>query len=144
MTPRKIAALGVAIAIGVVAVVGVVAMNPVQGVGAMPGDDGGESTPDAAPAGTTVVTEGDALALDAAADQTIRGRTDLAAGTELIVRMRSTGQNPFIRSVDVTVGEDGTFAATVDLSNVPGDASFEVVVIHDGEELASANGTVSA
>lgn len=88
--------------------------------------------------------DGDRLTLEPAEGQTIQGQTDLAAGTELSVRLRSSGENPFLKSQTATVDESGAFEATFDLSGVEGGTTFDVVVHHDGSRLMNTTGEVSA
>jgi hypothetical protein len=102
--------------------------------------------PDKAPENrwnTSIVHEGDSLALDAATDQRIRGETDLAPGTKLEVRVRSAGSSPFLLTAEATVSEEGTFEATVDLSGVDGGTTVDVVVRHDGETAAETTGEIA-
>lgn len=131
MTRRLTATLAVALALGLVAVS---AVGPAFAA---------QSATDTTNAGTTIDTADGALTLDAAANQTVSGESDLAAGTELSVRLRSTSPStPFLRAADATVQDDGTWTATVDLSSVADQPSFTAVVSHDGERLANATGEV--
>jgi len=102
--------------------------------------------PDEAPENrwnTSIVHEGDSLALDAATDQRIRGETDLAPGTKLEVRVRSAGSSPFLLTAEATVSEEGTFEASVDLSGVDAGTTVDVVVRHDGETAAETTGEIA-
>jgi len=47
-------------------------------------------------------------------EATISGETNLASGTELVVRARSPEPRPLLETQPVTVGENGTFDATFD------------------------------
>ena len=140
--------LGVLLAIG--AVVGIAA---VTGVAVL--DDGGTGpaqnttdTPTDATAqqvnGTAVATANGTLTLRAAEGQAIAGRTDVAAGESLTVRLQSVGDaaTPFLRSTGATVRDDGTFETTVDLSTLTGQPAFELRVRHDGETLTAVDGRV--
>lgn len=62
----------------------------------------------------------DTTSVPSTADATVAGTTTLDPGTELQIRVRSTGETEpaFIRSTTATVGPDGTWNATVDLSAV--------------------------
>lgn len=70
------------------------------------------------------------------------GRTDLAEGTTVSVRLRSTGENPLLRSQPPTVDGDGAFEATFDLSDVAGGTDLHVVVHRNGTRLVEAEGAV--
>jgi len=111
------------------------------GIYGIPGlTDGG--TADAA--GTPrFVYEGEQLTLEPTEGQTIHGQTDLAAGTELSVRLRSSGEHPFLKSQTATVDDSGAFEATFDLSGVDGGTSFQVVVHHDGSRVMNTTGEVA-
>lgn len=95
-----------------------------------------------AQSGTTIDYEGETLTLNPAAGQTITGTTDIDSGAELSVRLRSSGSNPFLISESATVTDSGTFKATFNLSENPAGTEFTVQVVHDGEELATANGRI--
>ena len=102
-------------------------------------------TPDtAADEGATLDYDGDRLSLAGAPNQTVAGEADLAVGSELTVRLQSTGGSPFLHQATTTVGDDGGFAATVDLSAVSENAAAAVSVRHDGAELVNASARVTA
>ncbi|WP_459194666.1 BGTF surface domain-containing protein [Halosimplex sp. J119] len=87
--------------------------------------------------------EGDRLTLAALENETVRGETNLSAGSEVTVRLTSTSDaSPFLVQNTATIGEDGAFAAPVDLVGIANGSTFEAVVRHDGETLASAEGIV--
>ncbi|QLH79750.1 hypothetical protein HZS55_21720 [Halosimplex rubrum] len=138
--------------VGAVAVVLVAAVAAVSAGGVPLGGDGPADATGAPGAtetpagdGTTVDREGAHLSLDGAPNQTVAGETDLAPGTELAVRIVSDdAANPFLVSRTTTVGEDGAFAATVDLSGVSEDAAARATVVRDGAELANVSARVSA
>lgn len=90
------------------------------------------------------VYDGERLTLEPALDQVVRGETDLERGTELSVRLRSTGENPFLRSATATVDDDGAFEATFDMSDVPSGTTFEVVVHREGTRYMNTTGEVAA
>lgn len=99
-------------------------------------------TPDG-DASATIHHDGDAVTLESAAGQVVRGSTDLAPGTEVTVRLRSSGgDQPFVRQTPATVGPDGRFEAEFDLSSIEAGTSFTVTVAVDGDTLASAPGEV--
>lgn len=94
-------------------------------------------------AGTSLVYEGDRITLSAAEGQAVRGETTLDPDSSVVVQIRSSeATNPFLKSVETTVSEDGTFGATFDLSDISEGAAFQVVVRANGSELASAEGQV--
>lgn len=107
-------------------------------------------TPDnttAAPSaeGTTLHYDGARLSLSGAPNQRIEGESDLPAGTELVVRLTSEdATSPFLLSQSATVGEDGTFAVTVDLAHVSEDTAARATVVRDGAELANVSAEVTA
>ncbi|WP_123539354.1 BGTF surface domain-containing protein [Halosimplex salinum] len=106
--------------------------------GATPTDGPGESE-----SGTNIAYEGDRLTLAALENETIRGESDLAAGTEVTVRLASSSSSsPFLMQETATVAEDGTFVASVDLVGVANGTTFEATVRHDGESVADADGVV--
>lgn len=55
---------------------------------------------------------------------TVSGDSTLAAGSEFTVRVRSDGSSPFLKSQEVTVQDDGSFAATFDMSSVEKGTEF--------------------
>ncbi|WP_436906868.1 BGTF surface domain-containing protein [Halosimplex marinum] len=111
-------------------------VSAVAGVTPTDGSDGSDS-------GTAFAYEGDRLTLAALENETVRGETDLAPGTEVTVRLTSTaGASPFLVQRAATVDEDGAFAAEVDLVGVANGTTFEAVVRHDGADVASTEGVV--
>lgn len=92
----------------------------------------------------TIYHDGKNVTVAAAANQTIRGETAADTGTTVTVRLESTAAaNPFLYTQTATVSEDGTFAATFNMTNsVPG-TSFEVIVMQDGTELTRKDGYVT-
>lgn len=85
---------------------------------------------------TTVDHDGEAVTLVTGPNATVTGETPLDPGTELTLRLRSSGSSPFIRSTATTVGEDGRFAASFDLTAVSDGAEATLTVRGDGEQLA--------
>lgn len=92
----------------------------------------------------TIEHEGEELTLESAPDQRITGSTSLDPGETVTVRVRSSGESPFLESHEVSVEDGGTFVATLDLSHVEPGTSFEAFVIYNGSRLAEADGTVGA
>lgn len=78
------------------------------------------------------------LTLQPDENQTLSGTTALEAGREVTVRLRSSGDSPFLLSNQVSVEEGGEFSATFDLSDVSAPANATAVVSVDGELVAEA------
>ncbi|MFC7136846.1 BGTF surface domain-containing protein [Halobaculum litoreum] len=100
----------------------------------------------AAQGATEVTTVNGTVRVHAAEDATIEGTTDLDPGTNVTVRLRSTGetQPSFIATEEATVREDGTFAIGHDFSqHAPGD-TFSVTVLYDDATVAEVEGRVVA
>jgi len=94
---------------------------------------------------TSVVRDGETLALEAGPGQVVRGRTDMEPGTVVTVRLQSTGaDHPYLRSRSATVDADGVFRAVFDLSELPSGTGLRVVVHHDGRNLTTVAGEVVA
>lgn len=91
---------------------------------------------------TTLDYDGEALTLDSAPNQTVGGETELATGSNVTVRLTSTGADPFLRSATATVTEDGRFETEFNTSTVASGTPFEVTVHHDGDRLTTADGEV--
>lgn len=91
-----------------------------------------------AQADASIQYDGEALTLHPAAGQAITGTTDLEAGRSVTVRLQSTGDTSplFIKSETASVGTDGTFRVTFDLSDVEPPGRATATVVADGEQLA--------
>jgi PGF-CTERM protein len=85
---------------------------------------------------TTVDYSGEAVTLVTERDATVTGETSLDAGTDLNVIVRSSGEHPFLLSNETTVREDGRFAATFDLADMPDGANATLMVRSGGEQQA--------
>lgn len=93
----------------------------------------------------TIDYDGEAVTVANAETQVVSGTADLAPGTSVTVRVRSTGdtQPRFFQSETVTVDRNGTWTAAFDFSEQsPGD-TFSVTVKADGSEV-TADGEVVA
>lgn len=90
-----------------------------------------------------LVTDGETLTLEPTAAQTVEGRTDLDAGAELAIRLRSSGEQPFLKSESTTVGDDGTFSAQFNMSGVESGTEFDITVSHNGTTAIEADGQVA-
>lgn len=89
------------------------------------------STPAPATEQRTIAFDGGTpVELEADGNATVSGTTTLDAGTELSVRVQSAdGATPrFFRVAEATVGEDGSFAATFDLSDITSERDVNVSV----------------
>jgi PGF-CTERM protein len=93
---------------------------------------------------TTLDYEGEYLTLVSGPDATVSGETSLDPGTNVTVRVRSTGSSPFLVSEVATVSEDGTFSATMNLTQVADGTNATVSVRHADERLAEADAVVAA
>ncbi|WP_424017751.1 BGTF surface domain-containing protein [Halorientalis pallida] len=87
-------------------------------------------------------SSGSVIRVDAARNRSMRGKTDLPAGTELEVDFRSTGSNPFLEDFEATVDAEGTFGGTVDFGDVPANTSFITTVSYaeNGTEIVDTPG----
>lgn len=113
-----------------------ISVYPGHGVAGEPSDVGTlvvtEATP---PPNATIEGAGSAVTLHPRAGQVIRGTADLDAGRTVTVRLRSAaGAAPFVKSKEATVGPDGEFNASFDLSGVEAPANATVLV--DGTRIA--------
>jgi hypothetical protein len=90
----------------------------------------------------TVATADDELTLNAGPGQVVAGNTTLPPGTELSVRVRSTGGPPFLQTVLTTVDDRGRYRAVFDLTEVPVDTPVTVVVHRSGDPLTTVEGAV--
>jgi PGF-CTERM protein len=79
-----------------------------------------------------------------AAGQTVSGTTSVAPGTNVTVRARATGDSPFLKTQEVEVQPDGTFAATLDFSDVSTGTNFTLTVPNQGfEDNVETDGRVA-
>lgn len=92
---------------------------------------------------TTIHHEGDGVTLTSSAGETITGETGFPPGTALTIMVTSEDdQAPFIESTDVTVDENGTFSGTVDLSKLPANVPISVVVKRNHWKITEVEGTI--
>lgn len=89
-----------------------------------------------APPEASIDYGGDAVTLHPRAGQVIEGTADLDAGRTVTVRLRSSGESPFLLSNESTVGADGSFRAGFNLSGVEAPANATAVVTVDGDRIA--------
>jgi len=68
----------------------------------------------------------------------ISGTATVAPQTEISVRVRNTGDNPFLKTKAIDVAADGTWSATFDLSDVAIGTDFKVVVLRSGAEISDS------
>lgn len=101
----------------------------------------------AAPAAAdqTATIDAESLPLHADDQQVVRGETTVRPGSELTVRLRSSdASDPFLYQESTRVLQNGTFAATFDMSQVSGNTSVNLVVHSDGETLVERDSRVVA
>lgn len=89
-------------------------------------------------------TENGNVTVHAAENQHVKGMTNQSSGENVTVRVRSSGDSPFLKTQTVDVGENGTFDAAFDFSDVAAGTRFEVTVHHNDTELATQSGVVTA
>lgn len=87
--------------------------------------------------------DGEALTLDPDAEQRITGTSDLSKGETVTLRLRSQRGEVFIKQAEPTVGADGSFTATVDMSGLADGTLFLVEAYYDGSRQAFAIGELS-
>ncbi|WP_168216238.1 DUF7827 domain-containing protein [Halorussus halobius] len=85
------------------------------------------------------VTFDEPVEVPASSDAAVSGASSVAAGTDLAVELSNTQDAPFLRRGTATVGEDGTWEVTVDLSDVQPGTNFTVDV---ADPEANASGVV--
>ena len=78
----------------------------------------------------------DDLRIQPEAASGISGTASVAPGTELSVRVRNTGDDPFLKTQTADVASDGTWTTTFDLSDVEVGTEFSVVVLRSGTEIS--------
>ena len=82
-----------------------------------------------------------------ASNQTISGTTSVAPGTNVTVRARATGDNPFLKTQEVEVhdhGDGAVFHANLDFSDVSSGTNFTLTVPNQGfEDDAETDGRVA-
>ncbi|WP_331234702.1 DUF7827 domain-containing protein [Natronorarus salvus] len=77
------------------------------------------------------------LNVTASEDVSMSGETTLAPGSEIELRLRSTAGTSFIHTQDVTVDDDYTWNATVDLSEKELGTEFDIMLRSGGENIAA-------
>ncbi|MDZ7747307.1 MAG: BGTF surface domain-containing protein [Halobacteriales archaeon] len=88
---------------------------------------------------------GNDITVEAVSGQTISGTTNVAPGTEINIRARASGNNPFLKTANgVTVADDGTFSGTFDFSDVAQNTTFTVTASTSPAfaDAVSVDGTV--
>jgi hypothetical protein len=101
----------------------------------------------AADAGLTIDHEGETVTVANASSQVVSGTADLRAGSELTVRVRSTGdtQPRFIKAAGAVVTENGTWGVAFDFSAQSPEDSFLVTVsTENGSARTERDGAVVA
>ena len=93
----------------------------------------------AADPGITVGYDGEAVTVANGTSQVVTGTADVPVGTELNVRVRSTGdtQPRFIKTTSAVVTENGTWAAAFDFSRQSPDGTFSLTVLTENGTLST-------
>lgn len=163
MTSRRISLILVGI-IGLAGITGAFAaaglvpsdMNDGAGAGDVPSSQQTENpapteeddrSSDADPAGehTMIVSTSKSLTVTALEGQVIRGKTSLDPGTDLTVRALSENSSqPFLKSNETVVEEDGTFRVTFNFSKIKPGIKFRTEVHRNGQVLANRTAEVTA
>ncbi|MBX0297812.1 BGTF surface domain-containing protein [Haloarcula nitratireducens] len=82
------------------------------------------------------LNDGEDITVEAAEDQQVTGQTNVAPGTELTVRMRSTTSgSPFLVQPSTYVGANGSYTATADFSDYSPGANFTAQTRISGDDL---------
>lgn len=82
------------------------------------------------------------LELAAAENQTVAGSTNLETGTEVSVRLHAPDDGRLLAAEETTVGGDGEFTATLDLSRLDAEQDVSVELVVYRETVATADGRV--
>ncbi|MDX1744716.1 MAG: PGF-CTERM sorting domain-containing protein, partial [Halobacteriales archaeon] len=72
----------------------------------------------------------------------VSGTTNLAPGSTVNVRLRASGDSPFLKTQNVDVASDGTWSATFDMSAVAVGQEFSAELRRGTTNLASPGGVV--
>jgi len=81
------------------------------------------------------VQDGD-LQVEQSSDAMVSGTTNAAPGEELSIRLRKTGESPFLMTQTVVVQSDGSFNGTFDTSAIPVDTTFTASVREGGDVIS--------
>lgn len=94
----------------------------------------------------SLVTMNETVRVHSVEDATIHGTSDLEAGTNLSIRLKSTGETSprFFKTTTASVQSDGDFVVTFDLSELETGDTFSVTVQQGNQTVASAEGKVVA
>ncbi|SEL21066.1 BGTF surface domain-containing protein [Haloferax larsenii] len=105
---------------------------------------GGASVVTAQDDSVSIVSDGEQVTVTPSDDAAIQGTSNLSADKNLSVRVRASGDTEpaFLKTSEVSVGEDGDFTATFDFSDIPANSTFTVTVADDSGTLAEAEGVV--
>ncbi|WP_458206415.1 BGTF surface domain-containing protein [Haladaptatus sp. NG-SE-30] len=88
------------------------------------------------------LNDGNDLKVANSDNQTVTGMTNLAPGTSVNLRARSSGV--FFKNQDVTVSEDGSFTGTFDFSGYENGTEFGVTASATGVDSVSVDGVLNA
>ncbi|WP_241430791.1 BGTF surface domain-containing protein [Haloferax elongans] len=105
---------------------------------------GGASVVTAQDDSVSIVSDGEQVTVTPNDDAAIKGTSNLSADENLSVRVRASGDTEpaFLKTTEVSVGEEGNFTATFDFSDIPANSTFTVTVADDSGTLAEADGVV--
>lgn len=95
----------------------------------------------------TIDHDGENVTVANASSQVVSGTADAPKGTEVNVRLQSTGdtQPRFFKIKSAVVTDDGTWAVGFNLSGMPAGGTFAVeATIEDTDQSATADGTIVA
>jgi len=103
--------------------------------------------PAAAASGLTVEHEGDRVTVANGPSQVVRGTADAPTGTEVLVRVRSTGNTSpaFIQTGTAVVTDDGTWAVAFNFSGIEAGGPFTLNARYeDGSDETDVEGEIVA
>jgi len=91
---------------------------------------------------TQEIDDEDTVVVRAEENATVSGESSVAPGTEGTVRVKSTGDSPFLLSEDIEIQDDGTFAADFDFEGVNSDSEFTATVELEQGTSSKVDGVV--
>ncbi|MFA1611622.1 BGTF surface domain-containing protein [Halobellus rubicundus] len=105
------------------------------------------ATPAAADPSVAIEYEGDRVTVASGPSQVIRGTADAPTGTEILVRVRSTGDTSpaFLKSESAVVTDDGTWAVAFNFSDIGAGGTIALTArFEDGSAETSVDGEIVA
>ncbi|MEZ3116623.1 BGTF surface domain-containing protein [Halobaculum sp. MBLA0147] len=94
------------------------------------------------PNGTRVNDTDGTVVVAPAPGQVVSGRTNLSAGTPLVVRATYDDGTPFLKSREATVRADGRYRTVFDFSGIDDETTFSVTVRANDSVVATTRGRV--